>query len=146
MIKCLKDIDSIYLKLKLNEFRKNILKQVFQKLDKNETGFITVQTLRDNYDPKGHPLFRQGKRSEDEILGEFIDILEYHFNLLNEKNEDNVDINEIKIDFEEFCEFYKTISVSVEEDKYFEIMVLSEWNVKKDGKSLYQKDWNLQDE
>ena len=51
-----------------------------------------------------------------------------------------------KIDFEEFCEFYKTISVSIEEDKYFEIMVLSEWGIKKDGKSLYQKDWNIQDE
>ena len=130
----------------LNEFRKNILKQVFDKLDKNEMGFITVKILRDSYDPKGHPLVRQGKRSEDEILGEFIDILEYHFNLLNEKNEENLDINEIKIDFDEFCEFYKTISVSVEEDKYFEIMVLSEWDIKKDGKSLYQKDWNLQDE
>lgn len=130
----------------LNEFRKNILKQVFDKLDKNETGFITVKILRDSYDPKGHPLVRQGKRSEDEILGEFIDILEYHFNLLNEKNEENLDINEIKIDFDEFCEFYKTISVSIEEDKYFEIMVLSEWDIKKDGKSLYQKDWNLQDE
>ena len=130
----------------LNNFRKNILRQVFQKLDKDETGFIKVKTLRESYDPKGHPLVRQGKRSEDEILGEFIDILEYHFNLLNEKNEENEDINEIKIDFEEFCEFYKTISVSIEEDKYFEIMVLSEWDIKKDGKSLYQKDWNLQDE
>ena len=130
----------------LNNFRKNILRQVFQKLDKDETGFIKVKTLRESYDPKGHPLVRQGKRSEDEILGEFIDILEYHFNLLNEKNEENEDINEIKIDFEEFCEFYKTISVSIEDDKYFEIMVLSEWDIKKDGKSLYQKDWNLQDE
>ena len=130
----------------LSQFRKEILKQVFNKLDKEEKGFITVQTLRDNYDPKGHPLVRQEKRTEDEILGEFIDILEYHFNLLNEKNEENEDINKIKIDFEEFCEFYKTISVSVEEDKYFEIMVLSEWGIKKDGKSLYQKDWNLQDE
>ena len=130
----------------LNNFRKNILRQVFQNLDKDETGFIKVKTLRESYDPKGHPLVRQGKRSEDEILGEFIDILEYHFNLLNEKNEENEDINEIKIDFEEFCEFYKTISVSIEEDKYFEIMVLSEWDIKKDGKSLYQKDWNLQDE
>ena len=130
----------------LNEFRENVLKQVFQKLDKNETGFITVKTLRDSYDPKGHPLVRQGKRTEDEILGEFIDILEYHFNLLNEKNEENADINEIKIDFDEFCEFYKTISVSVEEDKYFEIMVLSEWDIKKDGKSLYQKDWNIHEE
>ena len=130
----------------LNNFRKNILRQVFQKLDKDETGFIKVKTLRESYDPKGHPLVRQGKLSEDEILGEFIDILEYHFNLLNEKNEENEDINDIKIDFDEFCEFYKTISISVEEDKYFEIMVLSEWGIKKDGKSLYQKDWNIQEE
>ena len=130
----------------LNNFRIQILKNVFQKLDKNEQGFINVKMMRDNYDPKGHPLVRQNKRSEDEILGEFIDMLEYHFNLLNEKNEENEDVNDIKIDFEEFCEFYKTISVCIEEDKYFEIMVLSEWGIKKDGKSLYQKDWNIQDE
>ena len=130
----------------LNDFRIQILKNVFQKLDKNEQGFINVKMMRDNYDPKGHPLVRQKKRSEDEILGEFIDMLEYHFNLLNEKNEENEDVNDIKIDFEEFCEFYKTISVCIEEDKYFEIMVLSEWGIKKDGKSLYQKDWNIQDE
>ena len=130
----------------LGEFRIGVLKNVFEKLDKNESGFINVKIMRDNYDPKGHPLVRQGKREEDEILGEFIDMLEYHFNLLNEKNEENEDINDIKIDFEEFCEFYKTISVCIEEDKYFEIMVLSEWGIKKDGKSLYQKDWNIQDE
>jgi Ca2+-binding EF-hand superfamily protein len=69
----------------LNEFRKNVLKQVFEKIDKEETGFITVGQMRDSYNPKEHPLVRRGKRSEDEILGDFIDILEYHFSLLNEK-------------------------------------------------------------
>ena len=86
----------------LSDFRIEILKKVFQKLDKNEQGFINVKIMRDNYDPKGHPLVRQNKRSEDEILGEFIDMLEYHFNLLNEKNEENEDVNDIKIDFEDF--------------------------------------------
>ena len=66
---------------------------------------------------------RQGKRSEDEVLADFIDVLEYHFNLLNEKTEENVDINDILIDFDEFCDFYKNISVCVDEDKYFEIMI-----------------------
>ena len=130
----------------LSDFRKNVLKQVFQKLDKEEKGCITVKQLREAYDPRGNPLVRQGKRSAEEILGDFIDILEYHFSLLNEKNEENEEVNDIKIDFDEFCEFYKTISISVEEDKYFEIMVMSEWGIKKDGKSLYQKDWNQQDE
>ena len=130
----------------LSDFRKNVLKQVFQKLDKEEKGYITVKQLRETYDPRGNPLVRQGKRSAEEILGDFIDIVEYHFSLLNEKNEENEEVNDIKIDFDEFCEFYKTISISVEEDKYFEIMVMSEWGIKKDGKSLYQKDWNQQDE
>ena len=129
----------------LNEFRKDVLKQVFEKLDKEETGFITVGRLRESYNPKEHPLVRQGKRSEDEILGDFIDILEYHFSLLNEKNDENVDVNDIKIDFEDFCDFYKTISICIEEDKYFEVMVLSEWGIKKDGKSLYQRTWNQQE-
>ena len=130
----------------LSQFRKDILKLVFEKLNKEETGFITVGQLRECYNPRAHPLVRQGKRSEDEILGDFIDILEYHFTLLNEKNDENVDVNEIKIDFDDFCDFYKTISVCIEEDKYFEILVLSVWGIKKEGKSLYQRTWNKKEE
>ena len=91
-------------------------------------------------------MVRQGKRTEDEILGDFIDILEYHFSLLNEKNDENIDANEIKIDFDDFCDFYKTISICFEDDKYFEIMVMSEWGLKKDGKTLYQRTWNKQED
>ena len=129
----------------LNQFRKNVLKQVFDKLDKEEKGFITVGTIRHEYNPRGNPLVRQGKRCEDEILAEFLDVLEYHFNLLIEKNEDDIDVNETKVDFEEFCNFYKNISLCIEDDKYFEIMVLSEWGVQKEGKSLYQRTWNKYD-
>ena len=128
----------------LNQFRKDILKQIFNKLDEKEKGFITVGIIRHEYNPKGNPLVRQGKRSEDEILAEFLDVLEYHFNLLIEKNED-IDVNELEVDFEEFCNFYKNISLCIEDDKYFEIMVLSEWGIQKEGKSLYQKTWNKSD-
>ena len=128
----------------LNQFRKDILKQVFNKLDEKEKGFVTVGIIRHEYNPKGNPLVRQGKRNEDEILAEFLDVLEYHFNLLIEKNED-IDVNELEVDFEEFCNFYKNISLCIEDDKYFEIMVLSEWGIQKEGKSLYQKTWNKSD-
>ena len=128
----------------LNQFRKDILKQVFNKLDEKEKGFVTVGIIRHEYNSKGNPLVRQGKRNEDEILAEFLDVLEYHFNLLIEKNED-IDVNELEVDFEEFCNFYKNISLCIEDDKYFEIMVLSEWSIQKEGKSLYQKTWNKSD-
>ena len=126
----------------LNEFRKGILKQVFNKLDNGEKGFITVGTIRNEYNPRGNPLVRQGKRTEDEILAEFLDVLEYHFNLLIEKNEEEIDVNDIEVDFDDFCDFYKNISLCIEDDKYFEIMVLSEWRIQKEGKSLYQRTWN----
>ena len=129
----------------LNKFRKDVLKQVFEKLDEDEKGYVTVGQLRHAYNPKEHPLVRQGKRTEDEILAEFLDVLEYHFNLLIEKNEENIDVNDIKVDFDDFCEFYKNISVCIDDDKYFEVMVLSEWGIKKEGKSLYQRTWNKQD-
>ena len=129
----------------LNKFRQEVLKQVFIKLDDDEKGYITVGQMRKEYNPKEHPLVRQGKRTEDEILAEFLDVLEYHFNLLIEKSDDNLDVNDVKVDFDDFCEFYKNISVCIEDDKYFEVMVLSEWGIKKDGKSLYQRTWNQQD-
>ncbi len=129
----------------LKDCRKNVLKQVFDKLDINESGFITPKIMREEYNPKGNPLVRQGKRSEEEILADFIDLLEYHFNLLNDKNEDGGDINTIKVDFDDFCDFYKNVSVCIEDDKLFEIMLMGEWGLKKDGKNPYQKEWNKQD-
>ena len=129
----------------LNQFRKNILNQVFNKLDQNEKGFITVGTIRNEYNPKGNPLVRQGKRCEDEILADFLDVLEYHFNLLIEKNDEEIDVNDIEVDFDEFCNFYKNISLCIEDDKYFEVMILSEWGIQKEGKSLYQRTWNKYD-
>ena len=50
----------------------------------------------------------------------FIDYDEF-FNLLIEKSDDNLEVNEIKVDFDDFCEFYKNISVCIEDDKYFEV-------------------------
>ena len=129
----------------LNQFRKNVLKQVFNKLDKEEKGIITVRSIRNEYNPKGNPLVRQGKRTEDEILAEFLDVLEYHFNLLIEKNEGEIDVNDIQVDFDDFCNFYKNISLCIEDEKYFEVMVLSEWDIQKEGKSLYQRTWNKYD-
>ena len=129
----------------LNKYRISVLKQAFDKLDKDGKGYVSVGQLRHEYNAKEHPLVRQGKRSEDEVLAEFLDLLEYHFNLLIEKGDNDVDVNSITIDFDDFCDFYKNISVSIDDDKYFEVMVLSEWGIKKDGKSIYQRTWNQQD-
>ena len=53
-----------------------------------------------------HPDVLSGKKTEDEVLAEFLDTFEYHFSLLNmERSRD------AKITLEEFIEYYTNISM-----------------------------------
>ena len=123
----------------LNNFRKKVLENVFNKLDSGKKGSITVGTLREEFTPGQHPDCRLGKRNEYDILAEFIDVLEYHFNLLNEKNGETQEIDDIKIDFEDFIDFYKNISITIEDDRMFEITLYGEWGV--GAKQPFQRGW-----
>ncbi len=49
---------------------------------------------------------------------------------------------DIIVSYEEFLSFYKNISMSIEDDKYFEVMCVSEWGLDIDGKYPYQRGWN----
>ncbi len=129
----------------VNENRKKILKQVFDKINEDNGEYITVGQMRNCYNAKESPLVRQNKKNEDEMMAEFMDLIEYHFNLLNERDEESLDINQIKIDFDDFIEFYKYISMVIDDDKYFEVMLMGEWGLKIDGKYPYQRGWSKKD-
>ena len=108
----------------MNDFRKNIAKKAFKKMDKNNNGKIELDDIRNVYNAKHHPDVKSGKRVEDEILAEFLDTFEYHFNLLNDnKSKDR------SITMEEWIEYYNNISASIDEDKYFETMMNNAWNL-----------------
>jgi len=119
----------------MNDNRKVLVKKAFNKLDKNGNGTIEVDDLRGVYSAKSHPDVLKGKKTEDEVLAEFLDNFEYHFSMLNNKQtKDRV------ITFDEFIEYYNNISMSVDDDRYFEQMMNSAWNL--DGsKSGGQKAW-----
>ena len=99
---------------KMNDFRRQIVQKAFEKLDKENKGKICYDVIRDNYNADKHPEVLNGKRTKQEILARFIDMVEYHFNLLN-NNKNNNEANQ-----EEFEEFYNYISVFIDNDKYFE--------------------------
>ena len=108
----------------MNDFRKNIVKKVFDKLDKNKNGTVELEDIRGIYNAKKHPDVLSGKKSEDEILAEFLDTFEYHFSLLNtNKSRDG------KITLDEFIEYYNNISMSVPDDYYFEAIMNSAWDL-----------------
>ena len=78
---------------------------------------------------------KAGKKTEDEILCEFLDTFEdHHCDVAgNEDSRDGV------ITHEEWCEYYNNVSMSIDDDAYFEVMMNSTWNLK--GDRVTKKGW-----
>jgi Ca2+-binding EF-hand superfamily protein len=107
------------------ERRKRLITILFETFDKNRKGFIDLDDIRNSYTPINHPDVLNGKRTEDEVLAEFLDNLQYHFSLLkSEKEQDNKNIN-----LEEFLEFFNYISAGIEDDEYFENVIKTGFNL-----------------
>ena len=107
----------------MNDYRNKIIRKVFEKLDKENTGKITFDTIINSYDPYKHPQVLSGERNAQEVLCRFIDLFEYHFNLLN-PDKDNEEVTK-----EEFIEFYNYISACFDDDKYFENVISRVWGI-----------------
>lgn len=118
----------------MNDFRMNLAKRAFKIMDRDNSGNIDLDDIRGRYNAKFHPDVKKGKKTEDEVLAEFLDTFEYHFNLLNNnKSKDR------SISVEEWIEYYNNISMSIDDDKYFELMMNNAWNL--DGKMVTKKGW-----
>jgi len=115
----------------MNSYRTKIIEKVFEKLDKEKTGKVSFDTVINSYDPYKHPQVLSGERNAQEVLCRFIDLFEYHFNLLN-PDKDNEEVTK-----DEFIEFYNYISACFDDDKYFENVTSRIWglgNVENYGK------------
>ena len=108
---------------KLSESRKKLVNSAFNKLDENKRGVLSMNIIRERFNPKGHPDVTNGKKTEQEVLVEFLDNLDYHFNLLG-KNPDNEEITN-----QDFIDFYRYISVGIEDDYFFNKMITGVWGL-----------------
>ena len=48
-------------------------------MDKDGSGQLDINDIRQNFNAKDHPDVKSGKKKEDEILMEFLDTFEDHF-------------------------------------------------------------------
>ena len=107
----------------MNDFRSQIVQNAFEKLDKEKKGRVPYDVIRDSYNPDKHPEVLNGNRTKEEVLSKFIELFEYHFNLLNQnKKSDSASL-------EEFIDFYNYISIFIDDDKYFENMMARVWGL-----------------
>ncbi|KAF9820234.1 hypothetical protein SFRURICE_002477 [Spodoptera frugiperda] len=95
----------------MSESRRAIVEQAFKKLDKTGDGVITVDDIRGVYSVTAHPRYMSGEETADLILNKF---------LANFESEGSVDG---KVTLEEFMNYYSGISVSIDNDCYFDLMM-----------------------
>ena len=117
----------------MNDFRKNLVNEVFNKLDLNGNGKISFDELQANFSAKDHPEVLSGKKSEEEVIKEFMDTFQDTYNYLCGTETDNI------ITLEEFMEYYENISMTIDDDEYFEIMLNNAWNL--DKQKNFKKAW-----
>lgn len=117
----------------MNTFRKMLAGKAFSIMDKDKSGVLDINDIKGVYNAKFHPDVKSGKRSEDEILGEFLETFETHHNILTNGARDQ------RVTREEWDEYYNNISASIDSDEYFELMMNSAWNL--DGSKVTKKGW-----
>jgi Ca2+-binding EF-hand superfamily protein len=61
---------------KMNERRQNTVILAFKKFDKDGNGVIDIEDLKGKYNAKMHPDVKTGKKTEEDVLYEFLDTFE----------------------------------------------------------------------
>lgn len=67
----------------LNKFRTNICIKAFKLIDINGDGVLDVNDFKARYNATMHPDVKSGKRTEDEVLTEFMETFEQHHNTIH---------------------------------------------------------------
>jgi Ca2+-binding EF-hand superfamily protein len=72
----------------MNPIRKDFVKKAFNKLDKDGSGIIDIRDITGVYNAKSHPDVKSGKKTEQEVLAEFLDTFELHHSLKHPQDKD----------------------------------------------------------
>ena len=107
-------------------------------MDKDGSGVLDINDIQQKYNAKSHPKVISGEKTEDEILGEFLDTFEDHFCDMK----GNADSRDGQINMQEWTEYYNNVSMSIDNDQYFELMMNNTWNLK--GDRVTKKGWGAE--
>lgn len=117
----------------MNPARKAIVGKAFAIMDKDKNGYLDINDIRGTYTASKHPDVISGKKTEQQILGEFLETFETNHNMRNNEAPDHI------VTKAEFEEYYNNVSASIDRDDYFETMMNSCWNL--DGSRVTKKGW-----
>lgn len=100
----------------MSDTRKKSVNDAFDKCDKDKTGVVTLEELKDLCSVRAHPKYRSGEMTENEILQKFMHTFE------------NGSVDG-KITREEFFNYYAGVSASIDTDTCFDLMLRQAFHI-----------------
>ena len=120
----------------MNDYRGSLVLKAFAKLDRNGSGSVDIEDIRGVYNASKHPAVVDGRKTSDQVLGEFLETFESHHNIMNGGSNDNV------VALDEFIDYYCNVSSSIDDDIYFAQMINSSWHLTEDASPYHVYDGN----
>ena len=116
--------------------RLELVNLAFTILDKDGSGVVDIKDIQGVYSARSHPDVIGGRRTEEEILTEFID----NFNIVKKnimvkgasngkKPVPEKAVAKGAITRETFIDYYSNLSSSIDSDDYFELMIRNSWHI-----------------
>ena len=106
----------------ISENRKIAIITKFSEMDKDKTGYLPIKFLKNVFNAKFHPDCFLKQKPENEVFDEFMFTFEVFCFLKNISPEKN-------ISYRDFVEYYIPISSSIQDDNYFNDILLGSWNI-----------------
>lgn len=100
----------------MNAKRLALVKLAYQKLDSTGDGLVTTEDIKNVYDVSQNPEVISGKITADEAFAKF----------MKQWETDKVDGI---VTLDEFTEYYRNVSPSIDRDDYFELMMRNAWHL-----------------
>ena len=113
---------------KLNPRRQNIVNEAFKKLDSENWGVIELSDIKTFFNSKNCPLVRAAVMSEEAFFNGFMETFQTHHNIYR-----SAKIK--KVNFPEFEQYYKFVSITIDDDYLFEETVISSWKLSKSAQA-----------
>ena len=111
-------------KKELNDNKLSSVEQAFTNIDVNENEKVPLNIIKKKFRGDRHPDMLSGRKTEEEIILEFLDCFNINYEILNLDSKQNSNY----VDFEIFANFYEYVSFIYPDDKEFANIVRASWS------------------
>ena len=106
--------------------RQFLIQKLFEDLSKGNS-YVLINDIKQNFNPIKHPDVINKMKNKEEVALDFYDSVEI-FNEYN-SNLNNMNIKNGIMSYDDFCNFFKEISMSIKDDAFFEYLISNCWSI-----------------